>query len=117
MLTIGYGHTGPDVYERKIISENQAETLLREDLRYFERAVYELIIVPLTQNEFDAIVSFTFNCGKGALQNSTFRKRMNAGENKAQCFREEFPRWNRGPNGPLPGLTRRREAELKLATT
>lgn len=113
MLTIGYGHTGPDVYEGKIISENQAETLLREDLRYFERAVYEMIVVPLTQNEFDAIVSFTFNCGKGALQESTFRKRINAGEPKELCFREEFIRWT---SGGMPGLIRRRDAEIELAT-
>ena len=71
----------------------------------------------LTQHEFDAIVSFTFNVGSGALASSTFRKRMNNGENKARCFREEFVRWNRGPNGPLPGLIRRRDAEVELATS
>ena len=71
----------------------------------------------LTQQEFDAIVSFTFNTGSGALSDSTFRKRINNGENKAQCFREEFPKWVNGSNGPLPGLVRRRDAEVELATS
>ena len=100
-----------------VITEQQAETLLREDLKYFERAVSELIDVSLLQQEFDATVSFTFNCGKGALQDSTFRRRMNNGEHKPTCFREEFPKWVKGPNGPLPGLVRRREAEVQLATS
>ena len=99
------------------ITEERAETLLREDLKYFEQAVDELIEVELTQHEFDAIVSFTFNCGKGALHDSTFRARMNRGDNKAACFETEFPKWVKGPNGPLPGLVRRRDAEVYLATS
>ena len=100
-----------------VITEQQAETLLREDLKYFEGAVSELIDVSLLQQEFDATVSFTFNCGKGSLQESTFRKRINKGEHKPTCFREEFPKWVNGANGPLPGLVRRREAEVQLATS
>ena len=100
-----------------VITEQQAETLLREDLKYFERAVSELIDVSLLQQEFDATVSFTFNCGKGSLQESTFRKRINKGEHKPTCFREEFPKWVNGANGPLPGLVRRRDAEVQLATS
>ena len=84
---------------------------------WFEQEVSRLILPKLTQHEFDAIVSFAFNVGSGALSDSTFRRRMNAGENKAQCFREEFPKWVNGPNGPLPGLVRRRDAEIELATT
>lgn len=75
----------------------------------------ELIVPPFNQNEFDATVSFTFNVGAGALTTSTFRKRINDGENKARCFQEEFPKWTRGLNGPLPGLVRRRDAEVNLA--
>ena len=97
------------------ISEIEAEHLLRQDLRKFEEAVSEAIAVPLTQHEFDAIVSFTFNCGIGALQSSTFLRRLNAGDNKAAVFTEEFPKWVKGLNGPLPGLVRRREAEVELA--
>ena len=91
--------------------------MLVEDLQYFEHEVHKLINVPLLQQEFDAIVSFAFNVGAGNLQSSTFRRRMNNGENKAQCFREEFPKWVNGANGPLPGLVARRDAEVELATS
>ena len=113
VLTIGYGHTGPDVYRGLSISEDKAEQLLVQDLHRFERAVREQIAVALTQHEFDAIVSFTYNVGEGALSNSTFRRRINGGENKATCFKEEFPRWT---SGGMPGLVRRRDAEVELAT-
>ena len=99
------------------ITQLEAEDLLRQDLKRFEKAAVEMITVPLTQHEFDAIVSFAFNCGTSALHNSTFRARMNRGDNKATCFREEFPKWVNGANGPLPGLVRRREAEVELATS
>ncbi len=98
------------------ITEAEAEELLKKDLHGFEEGVLASIVVPLTQHEFDATVSFTYNCGIGALSESTFRKRMNAGEDKPTCFREEFPKWVNGPDGPLPGLVRRREAEVELAT-
>lgn len=117
VLTIGTGHTGPDVFPGKQITQAEADALLQSDLQRFEKAVAKLITVPLNQNEFDATVSFTFNTGEGALSESTFRKRMNAGEDKATCFREEFPRWVNGANGPLPGLVARRDAEVKLATS
>ena len=113
MLTIGYGHTN-GVYEGQIITESDAEELLRKDLMWFEEQVVSLILPVLTQNEFDAIVSFTFNVGSGALSDSTFRRRINSGEQKALCFQEEFPRWT---NGGLAGLVRRRDAEVELATS
>jgi lysozyme len=101
------------VYEGQTITEEDAEELLRKDLMWFEQEVCRLITVPITQNEFDAIVSFTFNVGSGALSDSTFRRRINSGEDKAQCFREEFVRWT---SGGIPGLIRRRDAEVQLAT-
>ena len=113
VLTIGYGHTS-SVYEGQTITEHDAEELLRKDLMWFEQEVCRLINGPLTQNEFDSIVSFTFNVGSGALSDSTFRRRMNTGEPKAVCFQEEFPRWT---NGGLAGLVRRRDAEVELATS
>ena len=100
-----------------MITEDRAWQLLVEDLHRFERAVRKCIGVPLTQHEFDAIVSFTFNVGEGALSSSTFRRRINGGEDKATCFREEFPKWVNGSDGPLPGLVRRRDAEVELALT
>ena len=117
MLTIGYGHTGPDVKAGMQITEEYAEELLRQDLKRFEDAVERIITVWLTQHEYDAIVSFAFNVGAGALEHSTFARRVNRGDNKADCFKEEFPKWVNGSNGPLPGLVRRREAEVELAIT
>lgn len=114
MLTIGYGHTG-NVYEGQTITEHDAEELLRTDLMWFEEQVTKIISPLLTQHEFDSIVSFTFNVGSSALSNSTFAHRMNHGESKTKCFIEEFPKWVNGPSGPLPGLVRRRDAEIQLA--
>ena len=114
--TIGYGHTGPDVIQGMEITEEEAEMLLKEDLEYFEKQVCNLINIRLTQEEFDAIVSFTYNVGPGNLKSSTFRRRINAGENKAICFKEEFPKWIKGGNGPMPGLVKRRQSEIALAT-
>lgn len=113
--TIGYGHTGPDVYPGMWISKLQAKELLAQDLGRFENAVEGLIDVELNQNEFDALVSFTFNVGEGALGDSTLRRRLNAGEDKCPVFQQELPRWVNGANGPMPGLVRRREAEAELA--
>ena len=99
------------------ITQPEAEQLLIQDLHRFEAAVTRLIEVPFTQHEFDATVSFTYNVGEGALSSSTFRRRINAGEDKATVFKEEFPKWVNGGNGPLPGLVRRRDAEVELATS
>lgn len=112
MLSIGYGSTGPHVEPGMTITEAEAEALLKQDLTRFEKAVVDLIEVPFNQNEFDATVSFAFNCGAGALADSTFRRRINAGEDKATCFKEEFPRWT---SGGMAGLVRRRDAEVALA--
>ena len=117
ILTIGYGHTGTDVGKGMQITEQYAEELLRKDLERFEDAVSRIIKVRLKQCEFDAIVSFAFNIGANALEHSTFTRRMNAGENKTLCFKEEFPRWVNGDAKPLPGLVRRREAEIALASS
>ena len=112
VLTIGIGHTGPDVYEGQQITQAVANQLLRDDLNRFEQAVFKLIEAPLDQFEFDAITSFTYNCGEGALQESTLRRRLNAGEDKATVISEELPRWT---SGGMAGLVRRRAAEVKLA--
>ena len=113
--TIGYGSTGPEVVEGLHITQAVANQMLRDDLDRFERAVIENIDVALDQCEFDALVSFSFNTGAGALQESTLRKRLNRGENKATVFSEELPRWVNGANGPLEGLVKRRAAEVRLA--
>ena len=117
VLTIGYGSTGPHVKAGMSITESQAATLLAKDLQRFEAGVNELVKVPLTQGQFDALVSFAFNLGCGSLENSTLLRRLNGGEDKAAVFCEELPKWVKGGGGVLPGLVRRREAEVKLATS
>ena len=112
VLTIGYGSTGPHVKPGMTISEAEAEALLKQDLTRFEQGISEQINVPLDQCEFDALVSWAFNCGLGATADSTLRRRLNAGENKSTVFAEELPRWT---SGGMAGLVRRRDAEVKLA--
>lgn len=115
VLTIGYGHTGPDVQQGQRITEQQAENILKSDLKRFESAVSSLVKVPINQHQFDALVSFAFNCGIGALSDSTLLKRLNAGEDPNNVVKEEIPRWNKGEGGRvLEGLTRRRMAEVEL---
>lgn len=116
--TIGYGHTG-DVYPGQSLTEDEAESLLRQDLIPRERAVGSLVKVSLNQNEFDALVSFVYNLGKDALARSTFLKNLNAGYPRMAA--QEMLRWNKarvkGVLKEVPGLTRRRAAERKLFLT
>jgi len=114
VLTIGYGHAGPDVRKGMQIDNQQAEILLRKDLVRFEAAVNELVKVSLNQNQFDALVSFTYNLGVNALKTSTLLKRLNANENPINVAKEELPRWNKVNGKPLEGLTRRRSAEVDV---
>jgi lysozyme len=113
--TVGYGSTGEHVYPGQVISEPEAEELLRKDLWRFEDCVSSRVRVGLTDNEYAALVSFAFNCGCGALQESTLLRRLNAGEPKPRVFSEELPKWVRGGGQVLPGLVRRRQAEVDLA--
>ena len=115
VCTIGYGSTGEHVYPGQRITEPEAEELLRKDLWRFEDCVSAQVSVSLTDNEYAALVSFTFNCGCGAFQGSTLLRRLNAGEPKPRVFSEELPKWVRGGGQVLPGLVRRREAEIALA--
>jgi len=112
ILTIGYGSTGPHVTPGKVITEAQANDLLQDDLDRFEKAVTRLVTVPLTQNQYDALVSFAFNVGISALERSTLLKRVNA--KLFDQARAEFSKWNRTGGRPLAGLTRRRAAEAAL---
>ena len=113
--TIGYGHTGGVLPGDKITQE-EAELMLADDLWRFESCV-EDICPGLNDYEFSALVSFAFNVGCSALAGSTLAGRLKAGEDPQVVLAEELPRWNKGANGPLPGLTRRRAAEVELAQT
>jgi GH24 family phage-related lysozyme (muramidase) len=114
VLTIGYGHTSaagkPDVVRGMRISEREAEDILRRDLSRFEARVNRLVKVPLTQGQFDALVSFDFNTGK--LHSSTLLKRLNAG--KYSDVPRQLMRWVNGGGRELPGLVRRRRDEAEL---
>jgi len=109
--TIGYGHTG-GVNKGDVITEDDADDLLRADLVRFERSVLRLVRVPLSQGQFDALVSFAFNLGGGALQRSTLRQKLNRGDYEGAA--EQFMKWTRAGGRVLAGLVRRRQAEYEL---
>lgn len=113
--TIGWGHTR-NVQMGDTCTEEEAQRWLEIDLFGSETSVGHLIRVPLTQNQFDALVSFTFNLGPGALGESTLRARLNQG--RYDDAAAEFPRWNKGRvNGDLvvlDGLVKRRAMEKAL---
>ena len=113
--TIGYGSTGPHVKRGVTITQAEAERLLLADLDRFEQAVTRYVTVPLTQNQFDALVSFTYNCGQGSLQTSTLLRKLNAGDYAGA--QGQFARWNRAGGKEMAGLTRRRAAEAELFGT
>ena len=113
--TIGYGSTGPEIVEGLHITQAVANQMLRDDLDRFEKCIISMIDAALTQNQFDSLISWSFNVGTGAVQESTLRRRLNRGEDVNTVISEELRRWVNGPNGPLEGLVRRREAEIKLA--
>ncbi len=111
--TIGFGHVvaGKHTYPDGI-TRLQAERLLENDVAIAANAVRRLLPVPLTQGQFDALVSFTFNLGAGALQRSTLRRVILRGH-----YREaphQLRRWVYGGGRKLRGLIARREAEIAL---
>lgn len=115
--TIGYGHLVKPQERTRFaagIDEAQGEDLLRLDARIAESAVLRLIRVPLTDGQFDALVSFTFNLGAGALQRSTLRRKVNREEHAA--IPRELLKWVRSGSNVLPGLVRRRKAEAACYT-
>lgn len=110
--TIGYGHLVQNKEKDRFsdgIDQEQGEELLRRDAQVAERAVLRLIAVPLTDGQFDALVSFTFNLGSGALQRSTLRRKVNRSEH------DEVPtqlmRWVWAGGRKLKGLQKRRKHE------
>jgi lysozyme len=109
--TIGYGHT-KDVWEERLIIKSTADRLLAEDLAEFEKYVDNLVEVPLTQNQFDALVAWTFNLGPTNLSESTLLKKLNAGDYGS--VPDEMQRWNKAGGKVLEGLVRRRKAEAEL---
>lgn len=115
VLTIGWGHTNHhgqkfDASSRWTMDDcNEA---FMEDMEGFERAVHKAVTVPLEQWQFDALVSFTYNCGEGNLKKSTLLKKVNAKDFDGAA--DEFHKWNKANGKTLKGLTRRRAAESLL---
>ena len=109
--TIGYGHT-KDVEEGDTISKDQAEEMLVEELHEYENYVNEYVNVALSQNQFDALVSWVYNLGPANLKASTMLKVLNDG--KYEDVPYQMKRWNKAGGKVLDGLVRRREAEALL---
>jgi len=114
--TIGYGHTSragpPDVTPGMTITEAEAEEILRNDLRKFERDVSGAVRVDITQNMFDALVSLTYNIGPTNMRSSTFLRRLNSGDYEGAA--DAMLWWNKAGGQVLRGLQRRRAAEREL---
>jgi lysozyme len=113
--TIGYGHTGPDVRAGLTITETEAEALLRSDVAASETSVNRAVNVPITQNQFDALVDFCFNCGRGNFLSSTLLRQVNLGNTQAATA--QFALWVHAGGEVVPGLVRRRKAEAELFAT
>lgn len=111
-LTIGYGHTGRDVFIGREITEAEGVAILKADLQIAEVAVSNAVTIALKQNEFDALVSFVFNVGGGNFRSSTLLKKLNAGDRIGAAG--QFERWNKSKGVELPGLTKRRRAERNM---
>lgn len=111
VLTIGYGST-KGVTEDMEITQEEAESLLQEEMHEYEGYINDMVKVPLEQHQFDAMVSWVFNLGSGNLSSSTLLKKLNNSEY------DEVPaqirRWNKAGGKVLDGLIRRREAEAKM---
>lgn len=111
--TIGYGTTGPDVRVGMHITEEDAEARLKKSLVVIEDTLRDIVRVPLNQNEFDSLVSFSYNVGSNAFRQSTLLRLLNDGAART-VVAQEFGRWDKVNGSPVPGLTKRREAEREL---
>jgi lysozyme len=115
VMTIGFGTTkinGKPILENQKVTIDEANVLLEQDLKRFEDSVNNLVKVSLSQNQFDALVSFVYNLGAENFKKSTLLKKINVGEFSEAA--DEFLKWNKAKGKVLPGLTRRREAERLL---
>ncbi|MDP7902715.1 lysozyme [Acinetobacter pittii] len=114
--TIGTGTTvypnGVKVKQGDTCTPEQAKAYFKHDLAKFEKTVNESVTVPLTQNQFDALVSLSYNIGAGAFNNSTLLKELNKSDYQGAA--DQFLAWKKAGGKVLPGLVRRREAERAL---
>jgi GH24 family phage-related lysozyme (muramidase) len=113
--TIGVGHTSaaglPKVAKGLKITAAESDEILSRDLKTFEAGVRAAVKVPLSQNEFDALVSLAFNIGVGAFSKATLVKKLNAGDRAGAA--DQFLVWNKAGGKTLKGLVTRRQSERK----
>jgi len=109
--TIGYGHT-KGIEEGMEITQQEAEDMLVEELHEYENYINDNVTAPLSQNQFDAMVSWVYNLGPANLKASTLLKVLNAGDYDG--VPAQIKRWNKAGGVTLDGLIRRREAESLL---
>lgn len=110
--TIGWGHTGDDVQSGLVITQEEADDLLTEDLEKFEDGVSHLLKVTVTSNQFSALVCFAYNVGLGNLKSSLLLRCINTSHYDDAT--PQFLRWDKAAGKVLAGLTTRREKERDL---
>lgn len=110
--TIGYGHTGPEVVEGLTWTREEAEAALARDTEWAQAAVRNDVTVPLTQPQFDALVSLVYNIGAGAFARSTLLRLLNAGDYRGAA--EQFLVWNTVQGQMVTGLAVRRAKERAM---
>lgn len=114
--TIGVGHTSaagpPKVTKGMTITADECDEILSRDLATFEKAVLKVVTAPLTQNQFDALVSLAFNIGAGNLAKSTLVKKLNARDYRGAA--DQFTVWNKAAGKVMNGLVKRRAEERAL---
>lgn len=110
--TICWGHMDRRLKVGSYYSRKDCEGYLLEDSRTAQGAVNELVKVPLSQNQYDALVSLVFNIGRASFARSALLKKLNSGDVNGAA--QEFPRWVYAKGKKLPGLITRRNDEMEL---
>ncbi|MGQ6138303.1 lysozyme [Serratia sp. IR-2025] len=112
VLTVCYGHTGPDIIPDKTYTEAECKALLDKDLVPFARSVERSVKVPASEYQKAALISFSYNVGVKAFETSTLLKKLNAGDSRGAC--DELRRWNKAGGKVWKGLINRREVEREI---
>lgn len=110
--TVCNGHTGPDVRVGDVWTKAQCDAVLVKNATKHGQGLLACVAVPLNQNQYDALASWTFNVGVGAACGSTLVKLLNTGQHTAAC--DQLLRWDRAGGKQVRGLTNRRKAEREL---
>ena len=109
ILTVGWGHTGPEVMPGLVWTQAQADAALLVDVQRVAQTVNTLVTISLTQNEFNALCDFAYNCGCTAFRNSTMLSLLN--HEQYDLAAEQFALWDMAGGKVVAGLIRRRTAE------